>query len=130
MHGNRFVRTLSVEGALLILISLTAYATIGSKSSNMMMAGIALGIAMWICAWYASSNNMMVWAGVGLSLTGAVIFTQRAVANFLYVIGIVQHETKYDAYNKTIMVVLLLMNAFVCLTSLIILYTYLPEKKA
>lgn len=130
MHGNRFVRTLSAQGALLILISLTAYLTIGSKSSNMMMAGIALGISQWICAWYSSINPKVVWAGVGLSLTGAVVFTQRAVANFLYVIGIVQHETNYDAYNKTIMVVLLLMNAFVCLSSLIILYTYLPEKKS
>lgn len=130
MHKTPFIRTLVVEGTLLIINALSAYAVIGNKAMNMMLAGLTLGIALWICAWVCSKNHQAIWVGLGLSMAGLIIFTQRTIANFLSLIGIIQHEMNFDAYNKSILVVLFMIMSVTCLGGLMILYTYLPERKA
>lgn len=95
-----------------------------------MLAGVLTGLAMWVSGYLSARNRMAIWAGVGLSMTGLVIFVQRTIANFLSLIGIVQHEMNFDAYNKSIMVVLYIMMSATCLAGLMMLYTYLPEKKS
>lgn len=130
MHQNPFVRILVVQGTLLIINGLTCFAIVGAKGTNMMLAGALLGIAMWISAYLSARSRMAIWAGLGLSMGGLVIFVQRTIANFLSLIGIVQHEMNFDAYNKSIMVVLYVIMSVTCLTGLMMLYTYLPEKKS
>lgn len=94
-----------------------------------MLIGIATGLALWICGYLSNRNRMAVWAGLGVSMAGLVVFTQRTIANFLSLIGIVQHEMNFDAYNKSIMIVLYIMMSVTCLAGLMMSYTYLPEKK-
>lgn len=130
MHHSPFNRILVVEGTLLIINGLCSIAFIGPKALNMMLAGILLGIALWICAYISEKNRMAIWAGLAISMSGLVVFSQRAIANFLSLIGIVQHEMNLDAYNKSIIVVLYLLMSATCLTGLMLLYTYLPEKKS
>ena len=130
MHKNPFVRILVVEGTLLIINGLSSYAIVGVKAKNMMFIGIITGLALWLCAYLSNRNKMAVWAGLGVSMAGLVVFTQRTIANFLSLIGIVQHEMNFDAYNKSIMVVLYVMMSVTCLAGLMMSYTYLPEKKA
>ena len=130
MHKNPFVRILVVEGTLLIINGLSSYAVVGVKAKNMMLIGILTGLALWISAYLSNRNKVAVWAGLGVSMAGLVVFTQRTIANFLSLIGIVQHEMNFDAYNKSIMVVLYVMMSVTCLAGLMMSYTYLPEKKA
>jgi len=129
MHQSPFVRMLVVQGTLLIINGLVSIGVVGFKALNMMLAGVLLGLAMWVSGYMSSKNRMAIWAGVGLSMSGLVIFVQRTIANFLSLIGIVQHEMNFDAYNKSIMVVLYTMMSATCLVGLMMLYTYLPEKK-
>ncbi len=103
---------------------------IGVKAKNMMLIGVLAGLALWICGYLSNRNRMAVWAGLGVSMAGLVVFTQRTIANFLSLIGIVQHEMNFDAYNKTIMIVLYIMMSVTCLSGLMMSYTYLPERKA
>lgn len=130
MHQSPFVRILVVQGTLLIINGLVSFGIIGPKALNMMLAGVLTGLAMWVSGYLSARNRMAIWAGVGLSMTGLVIFVQRTIANFLSLIGIVQHEMNFDAYNKSIMVVLYIMMSATCLAGLMMLYTYLPEKKS
>lgn len=88
-----------------------------------------LGIALWATAWYCNKNPKAIWVGFGLSLGGIVVFTQRTIANFLSLISIIQHEMNFDAYNKSIMVVLYIMMSCTCICGLMLTYTYLPERK-
>lgn len=129
MHQSPFNRILVVQGTLLIINGLCAFAFVGSKAMNMMLAGVLVGLALWTCAYLSAKNRMAIWAGLAVSMSGLVIFSQRAIANFLSLIGIVQHEMNLDAYNKSIVVVLYLLMSATCLTGLMLLYTYLPEKK-
>ncbi len=130
MHSFPYIRTLMVQGSLLIINGLTTYFIIGDKAVKMMSAAVLLGLSVWAVAWYCRKNPKAIWAGLGLSFAGLVIFTQRTIANFLSLIGIVQHEMNLDAYNKSIMVVFYILMSCSCLCGLMLLYTYLPEKKA
>ena len=130
MHSSPFIRILVVQGSLLIINALSAYSVIGIKARNMMFVGLAVGLALWVCGYICSKNRAAIWGGLGISMAGLVIFTQRTSANFLSLIGIVQHEMNLDAYNKCIMVVLYMMMSVSCLAGSMMLYTYLPEKKS
>jgi len=129
MHSLPHIRALVVQGTLLIINGLAAYMIVGSKAFNMMLAGVILGIALWVTAWYCTKNQKAIWVGFGLSFGGMVVFIQRTIANFLSLIGIIQHEMNFDAYNKSIMVVLYIMMSCSCLCGLMLSYTYLPERK-
>lgn len=130
MHNNSFIRIMVVQGTLLIINGLTSYMVVGIKARNMMILGILTGLALWACGYLSNRNRMAVWAGLGVSMAGLVVFTQRTIANFLSLIGIVQHEMNFDVYNKSIMVVLYIMMSVTSLAGLMMSYTYLPEKKA
>lgn len=129
MHSLPYIRSLVVQGTLLIINALAAYLIVGTKAFNMMAVGVLLGLALWTTAWYCTRNQKAIWGGFGLSIGGIAIFTQRTIANFLSLIGIIQHEMNFDAYNKSIMVVLYLMMSCTCLCGLMLTYTYLPERK-
>ncbi|MBK7888232.1 MAG: hypothetical protein IPJ86_13360 [Bacteroidetes bacterium] len=129
MHSFPYVRTLVVQGSLLIINGLATYAIIGGKATKMMLAAVLLGMALWVVAWFCNKNPKAIWVGLGLSFSGLLVFTQRTIANFLSLIGIVQHEMNLDAYNKSIMVVFYILMSCSCLCGLMLLYTYLPEKK-
>jgi len=129
MHSLPHIRALVVQGTLLIINGLAAYMIVGSKAFNMMLAGVILGIALWVTAWYCTKNQKAIWVGFGLSFAGMAVFIQRTIANFLSLIGIIQHEMNFDAYNKSIMVVLYIMMSCSCLCGLMLSYTYLPERK-
>ncbi|MFN0187109.1 MAG: hypothetical protein ACKVQV_00250 [Bacteroidia bacterium] len=129
MHSLPHIRAFVVQGTLLIINGLAAYMIVGSKAFNMMLAGILLGIALWGTAWYCNKKAKAIWIGFGLSFAGIVVFTQRTIANFLSLIGIIQHEMNFDAYNKSIMVVLYMMMSCTCICGLMLSYTYLPERK-
>lgn len=129
MHSFPYVRTLVVQGSLLIINGLTTFAIIGGKAGKMMASAVLLGLALWVVAWLCRNNPKTIWAGLGFSFVGLVVFTQRTIANFLSLIGIVQHEMNLDAYNKSIMIVFYILMSCSCLCGLMLLYTYLPEKK-
>ena len=129
MHSQPFIRALVVQGTLLIINGFASYLIVGAKAFNMMLSGIIAGILLWICAWYCTKNVKGLWAGFGVSFAGLLVFSNRTIANFLSLIGIIQHEMNNDAYNKSIMVVLYLLMSCTCLCGLMLLYTYLPEKK-
>jgi hypothetical protein len=129
MHSQPFIRALVVQGTLLIINGLAAYLIVGSKAFNMMLSGIVAGVLLWICAWYCNRNIRGLWAGFGISFAGLLVFSNRTIANFLSLIGIIQHEMNNDAYNKSIMVVLYILMSCTCLCGLMLQYTYLPEKK-
>ncbi|MBK7964389.1 MAG: hypothetical protein IPK10_03115 [Bacteroidetes bacterium] len=129
MHSLPHIRSLVVQGTLLIISGLGAYMIVGNKAFNMMLAGLLLGIALWGTAWYCNKNAKAIWVGFGLSFGGIIVFTQRTIANFLSLIGIIQHEMNFDAYNKSIMVVLYIMMSCTCICGLMLIYTYLPERK-
>lgn len=124
-----FHRTLMAQGSLLIISGLAAYSIIGHKAQNMLLASLVFGLASWAGVWISLRRRSGIWISLGLSLAGTVIFTQRSIANLLSLIGIVQHEMNFDAYNKCIAVVLFMIMTMICACSLMILYTYLPEKE-
>ncbi|MBL7925127.1 MAG: hypothetical protein JNL88_13075, partial [Bacteroidia bacterium] len=118
MHSLPYIRTLVVQGTLLIITGLSAYSIVGAKATNMMLAGVMLGLGLWACGWYCTKNTKAIWVGFGASFAGLVVFVQRTIANFLSLIGIIQHEMNFDAYNKSIMVVLYIMMSCSCLCGL------------
>lgn len=129
MYLIPFHRTLMAQGSLLIISGLAAYSIIGPKAQNMLLASLLFGLASWAGVWVSLKHRSGIWLCLGLSLTGVVIFTQRSIANLLSLIGIIQHEMNFDAYNKCIAVVLFMIMTMICACSLLILYTYLPEKE-
>lgn len=88
-----------------------------------MLAGVLTGLASWVLSWLTGKGRGSVWAGVGLALATSALFGQRAVANLLALIGIVQHEMNLDAYNKCITVVLLMIMCMASVSTLMILFS-------
>lgn len=124
-----FHRTLLAQGSLLIISGLSAYIIIGPKAINMLLASVVFGLASWSGAWLSLKSRNGIWISLGTCLAGTIIFANRCIANLLSLIGIIQHEMNADAYNKCIAVVLFLIMTVICVCSLLILYTYLPEKE-
>jgi hypothetical protein len=117
-------RTLSVLGSVLIICSLLAIFTIGYKAKNLLIVGILSGLISWGLAVMLSRNSIPQWTSMAFTLIACVVFGQRALANLLAVIGIVQHATNFDAYNKCITIILLLIMTMASVTSLIMVYTF------
>jgi len=121
-------RVISIFGTIYLLISLAAYLLMGPKGIRIAMAGSSIGIVSWVFSWYNSLGKVSVWPAFLLTLGSAIIFGQRAIANFLAIIGIVQHNLSYDAFNKCIAIVLLMMMSFTGIAALMLLYTTTPPR--
>ena len=124
-------RALSLLGSLLIICALIAILVIGLKAKTLLIFTLLTGGTAWVIAWYNSQGKISDWVGVGFSLACSVLFAQRAVANLLVLVGIIQHNvTMFDAYNKSIMFILLLLMSIVSLSSLIVIYSnIIPESE-
>jgi hypothetical protein len=116
-------RTLSIFGTILILSGIIAFIEIGVKGRNLMLAGILTGVIAWTLSWYMSQKKISIWLGLGLSFSCCMIYGQRAIANLLALIGIIQHEMPLDAYNKCITIVILLFMSMASLGSLMMLFS-------
>lgn len=124
MLNNLLARTLSVLGSLLIICGLLAILTIGYKSRNLLLVGCFSGVMAWILAWLIGQEKIPSWAGLAFTLCATIIFTQRALANFWALVGIIQHQPNYDAKNKCTLIILLLVMAFVSLNALILAFVF------
>jgi hypothetical protein len=124
-------RALSLLGTLLIICALIAIAVIGSKAKALLFYSAILGAAAWIIAYLNSTNKISDWAGVGFSLACAVLYGQRALANLLVLIGIIQNNVKlFDAYNKSIMFIMLLLMSIISVSSLMVIFSnIIPESE-
>lgn len=122
-------RSLSIFGTLMIICGLIAYASIGIKARNIMISGVVVGIIAWILSWLNGAGKINVWSGLALAFVCCVVFGQRAIANLLALIGIIQHDMPLDAYNKCIALVILIFMSITSLTTLILLFYSMEEKE-
>jgi hypothetical protein len=111
-----------------LILSIIAVLMIGNKGVRLAMAAGGVGIAAWIASFYMITGKVPKWTGFLLMFSSGIIFGQRAIANFLAIIGIIQHDMSYDAYNKCISIVLLMCMTFTSISSLILLYTVSPPE--
>ncbi|CAN5385759.1 hypothetical protein BH11BAC2_BH11BAC2_23650 [soil metagenome] len=123
MMNNLQSRALSILGTVLILCGVIAIIIIGAKAKNMAIAAIGVGAVAWILSWLSGQGRGSIWLALSLSLASSCLFGQRAIANMLSLIGIVQHEMNMDAYNKCITVVLMLIMCMASVCSLMILFS-------
>ena len=124
MLNNLLARTLSVLGSILIICSLIAILTIGYKSKNLLLAGTVAGGIAWVLAWLTGQNRIPSWTGMAFSLIATMVFSQRALANFWALIGIVQQQANYDAKNKCTLIILLLVMAAASVNALIMTFVF------
>ncbi len=117
-------RTLSVFGSVLIICSLLAILTIGYKSKNLLIVGSLAGIAAWVLAALTTRNKLQSWMPMAFAFLSCIVFAQRSLANLRAVIGIVQHDTAFDAYHKCTLIILLLLMTMASVSSLIILFVF------
>ncbi len=122
-------RSLSIFGTLMIICGLIAYATIGIKARNIMFSGVVVGIIAWILSWLNGTGKINVWSGLALAFLSSAVFGQRAIANLLALIGIIQHDMPLDAYNKCIALVILIFMSITSVTTLILLFYSIEERE-
>ncbi len=121
-------RVVSIFGTMYLILSIIAVLMIGNKGVRLAMAAGGVGIAAWIASFYMITGKVPKWTGFLLMFSSGIIFGQRAIANFLAIIGIIQHDMSYDAYNKCISIVLLMCMTFTSISSLILFYTVSPPE--
>jgi hypothetical protein len=121
-------RVVSVFGTMYLILSIIAVLMIGDKGVRLALAAGGVGIAAWLVSFYMITGKLPNWIGFLLMFASGIIFGQRAIANFLAIIGIIQHDMSFDAYNKCISIVLLMCMTFTSISSLILLYTVSPPE--
>jgi hypothetical protein len=121
-------RVVSIFGTMYLILSIIAILMIGNKGIRLAVASGGVGIIAWFVSFYMTTGKIPNWTGFLLFFASGIIFGQRAIANFLAIIGIIQNDMSYDAYNKCISIVLLMCMTFTSISSLILLYTISPQE--
>lgn len=122
-------RIIQILGSIYIICGLVSIYCIGPKSKNILLASLLFGVGGWVLAYLQEKGKISPWAGLGFTFVATIVFGQRCLANLMALIGFIQNQLNLNAYHKCISILILGIMCAASVSSLILYYSLLEEKK-